>query len=128
MPGSSKADILIATLGKLLGVNCDYVAASTVLIDYLRETSPFYFYYNPIAPAEASASLAALNIIISLQYSEEGTRLLSTLRDFSKILRSGLESLRYETLPSDHPLVTIFVRDTHKKSGCSFLPIIRNRF
>ena len=108
-----KADILVATLGKSLGVNGGYVVASSVVIDYLRETSPFYIYSNPITPAEAAASLAALNILDS----QEGLRLLEKLRSFSIFLRAGLERLGYETLPGEHPIVPIFVRDTNKTSA-----------
>jgi glycine C-acetyltransferase len=110
---SGKADILIATLGKSLGVNGGYVVASSVVIDYLRETSPFYIYSNPITPAEAAASLAALNIMDS----HEGLRLLDKLRGFSVFLRTGLERLGYETLQGEHPIVPIFVRDTNKTSA-----------
>lgn len=108
-----KADILIATLGKALGVNGGYVVASSTVIDYLRETSPFYIYSNPITSAEAAASLAALNILDS----QEGLELLEKLRDFSVYLRAGLERLGYETLLGEHPIVPIFVRDTNKTSA-----------
>ena len=108
-----KADILIATLGKSLGVNGGYVVASSVVIDYLRETSPFYIYSNPITPAEAAASLEALNILDS----GEGLRLLEKLRGFSVFLRAGLQRLGYETLPGEHPIVPAFIRDTNKTSA-----------
>jgi len=108
-----KADILIATLGKSFGVNGGYAVASSVVIDYLRETSPFYIYSNPITPAEAAASYASLNILDS----HEGLKLLDKLRGFSKFLRAGLERLGYETLPGEHPIVPVFVRDTNKTSA-----------
>ncbi len=108
-----KADILIATLGKSLGVNGGYVVASSGVIDYLRETSPFYIYSNPITPAEAAASLTALNILDS----HEGLRLLEKLRGFSAFLRAGLERLGYETLVGEHPIVPVFVRDTDKTAA-----------
>jgi glycine C-acetyltransferase len=108
-----KADILVATLGKSLGVNGGYVVASSVVIDYLRETSPFYIYSNPITPAEAAASLAALNILDS----DEGLGLIEKLRSFSALLRSGLERLGYETLPGEHPIIPVFIRDTDKTSA-----------
>ncbi|SJM90303.1 8-amino-7-oxononanoate synthase [Crenothrix polyspora] len=108
-----RADILIATLGKSLGVNGGYVVASSTVIDYLRETSPFYIYSNPITPAEAAASLSALNILDS----PEGLLLVGRLRRLSIQLRAGLERLGYETLPGEHPIVPIFVRDTAKTSA-----------
>ena len=107
-----KADILIATLGKSLGVNGGYVVASAKVIDYLRETSPFYIYSNPITPAEAAASLSALNILDST----EGLSLLLKLRSLSKRLRTGLSRLGYETLSGAHPIVPLFIRDTQLTS------------
>jgi glycine C-acetyltransferase len=83
------------------------------VIDYLRETSPFYIYSNPITSAEAAASLTALNILDS----DEGLRLLEKLRSLSIHLRAGLERLGYETLPGEHPIVPVFVRDTSKTTA-----------
>ncbi len=45
---SGPVDVLVATLGKALGVNGGYVTGSQVLTDYLRETAPTYIYSNPI--------------------------------------------------------------------------------
>ncbi len=108
-----KADILIATLGKAFGVNGGYVVSSSKVIAYLRETSPFYIYSNPITPAEAVAASAALDVVAS----DEGLRLLEKLRVFSARLRSGLEELGFETLQGEHPIVPILTRDTEKTSA-----------
>jgi glycine C-acetyltransferase len=109
----SKADILIATLGKAFGVNGGYVVSSAKVIAFLRDTSPLYIYSNPITPAEAAAAIAALDIVAS----REGLSLLERLRSFSARLRAGLEALGYETLPGEHPIVPIFIRDTGKTSA-----------
>ena len=61
----SNVDILIATLGKALGVNGGYVATTGPVIEYLRETSPFYVYSNPITPSEALAATKSLEILES---------------------------------------------------------------
>jgi glycine C-acetyltransferase len=108
-----RADILIATLGKAFGVNGGYVVADSVVIDYLRETSPFYIYSNPITPAEAAAAGAALEILNS----DYGLRLLEKLRTFSVRLRSGLEELGFETLQGEHPIVPILIRNTEKTTA-----------
>ncbi|WP_027156936.1 aminotransferase class I/II-fold pyridoxal phosphate-dependent enzyme [Methylobacter luteus] len=108
-----KADILIATLGKAFGVNGGYVAASSAVIAYLRETAPLYIYSNPITPAEAAAAMAALDIADS----PEGLRLLEKLRSLSARLRAGLKRLGFETLPGEHPIVPILIRDTEKTSA-----------
>ncbi len=109
----SNADILIATLGKSFGVNGGYVVSSAKVIAYLRETSPFYIYSNPITPPEAAAAIAALDIVAS----PEGLLLLEKLRGFSARLRAGLDELGLETLPGEHPIVPIFIRDTEKTSA-----------
>ena len=108
-----QADVLIATLGKAFGVNGGYVAASATVIAYLRETAPLYIYSNPITPAEAAAALAALDVMES----PEGSRLLDQLRSFSAKLRSGLQRLGFETLPGEHPIVPVFIRDTGKTTA-----------
>jgi glycine C-acetyltransferase len=104
----ARADILIATLGKALGVNGGYVVASQTLIDYCRETAPFYIYSNPITPAEAAAALQALAILDSA----EGMALISTVRERAAAFRAGLQALGYETLPGVHPIVPLLLRDT----------------
>jgi glycine C-acetyltransferase len=103
-----KADVLVGTLGKAFGVNGGYVASSVAVINYLRESAPLYIYSNPITPGEAAAALTALEIVDSA----EGVELLKKLRRLSLALRAGLERLGFETLPGEHPIVPILVRDT----------------
>ncbi|PTQ78097.1 2-amino-3-ketobutyrate coenzyme A ligase [Nitrosomonas oligotropha] len=108
-----RADVLVATLGKAFGVNGGYVTASATVIAYLRETAPSYIYSNPITPAEAAAALAALDVLESA----EGLGLLDRLRSLSTKLRSGLQKLGFETLPGEHPIVPLFIRDTAKTAA-----------
>lgn len=102
------ADILIATLGKALGVNGGYVVAEKTVIDYLREMSPFYVYSNPITPSEAAAALEALNILDST----EGIALLNKIRDLAAYLRAGFQERGHETIAGEHPIVPLLIRDT----------------
>jgi glycine C-acetyltransferase len=104
------ADILIATLGKALGVNGGYVAASAKIIEFLRETAPFYIYSNPITPSEASAATQSLEILDS----KKGRSLLGKMRGLVKQLESGITDLGYEVISSEHPIVPLLVRDTEK--------------
>jgi glycine C-acetyltransferase len=103
-----RADVLIATLGKALGVNGGYVVGSRALIDFLRETCPFYVYSNPITPGEAAAACAALALLDGPQ----GVALLARLRALTARFEQGLERLGYETLSGPHPVVPLLVRDT----------------
>lgn len=104
----ARVDILVATLGKALGVNGGYVVSSRTVVEYLRETSPFYIYSNPITPAEAAAANRSLDILDS----SEGLKLLETVRHLASCLREGLWQLGLETIPGEHPIVPLLVRDT----------------
>jgi len=103
----ARADVLVATLGKALGVNGGYVAASATLVAFLRETSPFYVYSNPITPGEAAAASRALEILDS----DEGRGRIAHLHAMTARFRQGLERLGHETLPGPHPVVPLMVRE-----------------
>ncbi|MBM2830764.1 MAG: aminotransferase class [Gammaproteobacteria bacterium] len=109
----TRADILIATLGKALGVNGGYVVSSMQVISYLRETAPFYIYSNPITPAEADAAFTSLGILDS----PEGLLLLNKLRSLAARLRTGLKDLGFETIDGEHPIIPILIRDTCKTAA-----------
>jgi glycine C-acetyltransferase len=102
--------VLVATLGKALGVNGGYVTGSETLVRFLRESSPFYIYSNPITPAEAAAAGKALEILAG----DEGRGLLAHLHAMTKRFEKGLVDLGYETIPGDHPITPLMVRDTTK--------------
>ena len=106
-------DVLIATLGKAFGVNGGYVTGSATLTKYLRETSPFYIYSNPITPGEAAAALKAVEIVDS----PAGQALIDHLRTMTARFESGLVALGYETIPGAHPVVPLMVRDTARTSA-----------
>lgn len=103
-----RADVLVATLGKALGVNGGYVAGSRTLVEFLRETSPFYVFSNPITPAEAAAACRALEILDS----DEGRARLAHLGAMTRHFREGLAKLGYESVPGEHPVVPVVLRDT----------------
>jgi glycine C-acetyltransferase len=109
----ARVDVLVATLGKAFGVNGGYVAAGGAEIDYLREVSPFYVYSNPIAPGEAAAAARAVAIVDG----PAGRGLIGHLRDMAARFRDGLKRLGYETIPGEHPIVPLMVRDTGRTAA-----------
>jgi glycine C-acetyltransferase len=104
----ARADVLVATLGKALGVNGGYVTASAAVVAYLRETSPMYIYSNPITAGEAAAALAALDLLDG----PRGRDLLDHLHRLTRRFEEGLVELGFEVLPGEHPVVPLMVRDT----------------
>jgi glycine C-acetyltransferase len=110
LTNAGKVDILVATLGKAFAVNGGYIVSNSSVITYLREKNPFYIYTNPITPSEATAALKSLQIVQSSQ----GKKLLKHLRAMTKRFENGLLKLGFETIPSEHPVVPLMVRDTEK--------------
>jgi len=111
--GCEPVDVLVGTLGKAFGVNGGYVVGSATLIDFLREKSPMYIYSNPITPAEAAAALAAVDLLDS----ERGRALLAHLRAMTSRFEQGLVRLGFETIPGEHPVVPLMVRDTARTTA-----------
>lgn len=105
---SPPVDLLVGTLGKAFGVNGGYVVASRTIVGYLRETSPFYIYSNPITPPEAEAARVAVDRVDS----ERGRAQLEHLRTMTDHFRAGLAQLGLETVAGEHPVVPLLVRDT----------------
>jgi glycine C-acetyltransferase len=103
-------DVLVGTLGKSFGTNGGFVATSATIVEYLHQKAPTYIYSNPISPGEAAGAMKALEIIDS----PEGLKILEHLRKVTKQFKDGLIREGYETLPGEHPVVPLMVRDTTK--------------
>jgi len=108
--GGAPSDILVGTLGKAFGVNGGYVVANDPTIRFLRESSPMYIYSNPITVGEAAAARAALRVVAS----PAGEALLDRLRSLTKRFEDGLGRIGIETIPGEHPVVPLMIRDTQK--------------
>ncbi|MGD2067647.1 MAG: aminotransferase class I/II-fold pyridoxal phosphate-dependent enzyme [Gemmatimonadota bacterium] len=106
--GGDPVDVLVGTLGKAFGVNGGYVVSSGSLIRFLRESSPMYIYSNPITPGEARAALRSLELLDS----DGGRSLLARLRSLTKRFEEGLGRIGIETIPGEHPVVPLMIRDT----------------
>ncbi len=101
-------DVLVGTLGKAFGVNGGYVVSNAALVRFLRESSPMYIYSNPITPGEAQAAKAAVDFVDS----EGGRRALAHLRALTRRFEEGLGRIGIETIPGEHPVVPLMIRDT----------------
>jgi len=108
--GSPPVDLLIGTLGKAFGVNGGYAVGSRTLVRFLRETAPTYVYSNPITPGEAAAAARAVELVDS----EEGKARLRRLRTLTRRFEEGLRSQGLETIPGEHPVVPILIRETER--------------
>jgi len=103
-------DIIIGTFGKAFGVNGGFIAASTTLIESVRQKADTYIYTNPLSVADCAAAIKAIDICDS----NEGLELLRHLKQRTRQFRQGLEQLGKESIPGPHPVVPLMVRDTRK--------------
>ena len=109
----ARGDVLVGTLGKAFGVNGGYVVGSAALTRFLRETAPTYIYSNPITMGECAAAVASLNILES----DEGPKRLDHLREMTTRFAKGIVDLGWETIPGDHPVTPLMVRETEKTAA-----------
>ncbi len=108
--GENGIDLIVSTMGKALGVNGGYVVTRETIARYLRETSPFYIYSNPITAAEAEAAAKSLDILDS----ERGRSMLSHLSEMTDYFEEGLKEIGHEVIEGPHPVVPLMIRDTKK--------------
>jgi glycine C-acetyltransferase len=107
---SPPVDVLVGTLGKAFGVNGGYVTSDAALIRFLRESSMMYIYSNPITVGEAAAALTSVRIVDSPQ----GVARLDRLRGLTRRFEEGLGRVGIETIPGEHPVVPMMIRDTRR--------------
>lgn len=103
-------DIIVGTFGKAFGVNGGFIAASTAIIESVRQKSDTYIYTNPLSVADCAAAIKSIDICDS----NEGLVLLKNLKERTTQFRQGLEQLGKESIPGHHPVVPLMVRDTPK--------------
>lgn len=106
--GEDGIDLIVSTMGKALGVNGGYVVTRKAITRYLRETSPFYIYSNPITAPEASAAIKSLEILDS----DRGRSRLSHLSEMTNYFEEGLKDIGHEVIEGPHPVVPLMIRDT----------------
>ncbi|MBY5933459.1 glycine C-acetyltransferase [Tateyamaria omphalii] len=97
-------DVLTGTLGKALGGSIGgYIAGSQPVIDLLRQRARPYLFSNSLPPAIVAAGIEAIRLV------EEGDALRAQLFDNADYWRKGLETLGFELLPGEHPIIPVML-------------------
>lgn len=103
-----RADILTGTLGKALGGGIGgYIAGPQPVIDLLRQRARPYLFSNSLPPSIVAAGITAIDL------AEKGDDLRDTLFENTRYWRAGLESLGFELLPGEHPIVPVMLGEAH---------------
>ena len=106
----SQVDIIVGTFGKAFGVNGGFVAASEAVVEAVRQKADTYIYTNPLSVADCAAAKVAVDVADS----PEGLRRLQHVQARIAQFRQGLADLGLESIPGEHPVVPLMVRDTDK--------------
>lgn len=98
-----RADALVGTLGKALGVSGAFVAGARALIRLVENRARSYVFSTAPSPAIAAAASAAIDAAFAAD--DRRARLVSHARR----LRDGLRALGFETPAGDSPIIPLHV-------------------
>jgi glycine C-acetyltransferase len=103
---TDRIDILTGTLGKALGgASGGYTAASSAIVEWLRQRSRPYLFSNTLAPVIAQTSIAVLDLI------QHKPDLLQKLKRNSQYFREGLAKAGFTLIPGEHPIIPVMLGD-----------------
>jgi 8-amino-7-oxononanoate synthase len=105
--------IAMGTLSKALGSQGGFICAGRQIIETLVHSGRAYLFSTALAPAAAAAASAALELIDAEP--QRRTRVLS----LAESVRSGLRSLKAETLPGSGPIIPVIVGDERRATELS---------
>jgi glycine C-acetyltransferase len=101
-----RVDIITGTFGKALGgASGGFTSGRKEIIDMLRQRSRPYLFSNTLAPAIASGSIKAIELLT------RSTDLLDRLRDNTKYFRQRITETGLTVLPGEHPITPVMLGD-----------------
>lgn len=100
-----KIDFQMGTLSKAIGVIGGYVAGKQNLIDYLKVASRPFLFSTAVSPADAAASMKAVELLM------ESTELYEKLWENSKYFKDGLAKLGFNIGESETPITPCIIGD-----------------
>lgn len=101
-----RIDIITGTLGKALGgASGGYTSSRKEIVGWLRQRSRPYLFSNTLAPTIAATSVKVLEMLNANQH------LIQKVHDNSLYFRTRMESLGFNLVPGDHPIIPVMLGD-----------------
>lgn len=100
--------IQMGTLGKALGIFGAYMAGSRELIDYLINKARGFIFSTSLPPSVLASSIAAIDLV------EDEPELRQALWEKTWYLKKGLDSLGFDTMGSESPIIPVLIGDAAK--------------
>ncbi len=101
-----RVDIITSTLGKALGgASGGFTSGRREIVAWLRQRSRPYLFSNTLAPVIAAASIE----VVKLLESDSGLR--DKLAANAAYFRRRMESLGFDLLPGEHPIIPVMLGD-----------------
>lgn len=103
---ADKVDILTGTLGKALGgASGGYISSRQPIVDWLKQRSRPYLFSNALAPMIAQTSYELINWLM------QNPELQVQLQENTRYFRQGLETLGFNLIPGEHPIIPVMLGD-----------------
>ncbi|HXD18738.1 MAG TPA: glycine C-acetyltransferase [Vicinamibacterales bacterium] len=100
-----RVDIQVGTLSKAIGALGGYVAGSRALIEFLYHRGRPFLFSTSHPPAVPAACLAAIDVL------EGEPQLIERLWENTRVFKSGLQALGFNTGTSESPITPVIVGD-----------------
>jgi glycine C-acetyltransferase len=100
-----RVDVQVGTLSKAIGALGGYVAGSRALIEFLYHRARPFLFSTSHPPAVAAACLAAIDVL------ETEPELIDRLWENTRMFKSGLAALGFNTGISESPITPVIVGD-----------------
>jgi glycine C-acetyltransferase len=100
-----RVDVQVGTLSKAIGSLGGYVAGSRALIDFLCHRARPFLFSTSHPPAVAAACIAAIDVLL------EEPGIIDRLWDNTRLFKSGLRALGFNTGVSESPITPVIVGD-----------------
>lgn len=105
---TADVDLIMGTFSKSLASIGGFIAANSVVINYLRHNARTYIFSASATPAATAAAREALRIL------QEDPKILENLWDVTRYALKKFKEAGFEIGETESPIIPLYVRDTEK--------------